>query len=159
MYASDNKYLEISTKGEKGRQMLETMKERAMTAHRRRGDEGFTLIELLVVIVILAILAAIVVFAVGGLNQKGQAEACKTDMKSIQTAEEAYFAKQSPGGVYASADELKAKGFITNLPTLHTITAPVGLPGSGNETGPAYTVAHTTTCNDATGIDDYQSPN
>ena len=61
---------------------------------RRRGDEGFTLIELLVVIVILAILAAIVVFAVGGITDKGQTSACDTDLKTIQTAEEAYFAAQ-----------------------------------------------------------------
>jgi general secretion pathway protein G len=122
MYASRWKCLEIPTKGEKGRQMLETIKDREV--RRRKGDEGFTLIELLVVIVILAILAAIVVFAVGGLNQKGQSEACKTDMKTIQTAEEAYFAKQSPGGTYASADELKAKGFITEVPSLHLIITP-----------------------------------
>ena len=77
-------------KGEKGDQMLETMKGRV--AHRRKGDEGFTLIELLVVIVILAILAAIVVFAVGGIGDKGQESACSTDLKTIQTAQEAFFA-------------------------------------------------------------------
>jgi general secretion pathway protein G len=158
VYVSNQKSLEIPTKGEKGRKMLETMKERALTAHRRKGDEGFTLIELLVVIVILAILAAIVVFAVGGLNTKGQTEACKTDMKSIQTAEEAYFARQSPGGVYASADELKFAGLITDLPTLHTILAPVGLHGSGTETGPGYQVGTTASC--SSGADSYtNSPN
>ena len=134
--------------------MLETIKGRAGTAQRRKGDEGFTLIELLVVIVILAILAAIVVFAVGGLNTKGQSEACKTDMKSIQTAEEAYFARQSPNGVYASADELKATGLITELPTLHAITTPA--PGIGS-TGPQYIVGQTPSCQNA--ADNYQSPN
>jgi len=152
MYAIDGKSLETPMKGEKGKQMLETMKGRV--AQRRKSDEGFTLIELLVVIVILAILAAIVVFAVGGLNTKGQTEACKTDMKSIQTAEEAYFARQSPNGVYASADELKATGLVTEVPTLHAITTPA--PGVGS-TGPQYVVGPTTTCN--TGADSYQSPN
>ncbi len=43
------------------------------------GAKGFTLIELLVVIVILGILAAVVVFAVGGITDKGQDSACKSE--------------------------------------------------------------------------------
>jgi general secretion pathway protein G len=152
MYASKRKCLGRAVKGEKGKQMLETIKGRE--AQRRKGDEGFTLIELLVVIVILAILAAIVVFAVGGLNTKGQSEACRTDMKTIQTAEEAYFAQDSPGGQYASAEELRAKGLITDVPTIHTITQPAG-PGA---TGPVYSVRPTTTCNDPV-KDSFDSPN
>ena len=58
-----------------------------------RHDEGFTLIELLIVIIILGILAAIVIFAVGGLSGQGATEACKTDGKTIDTAAEAYYAK------------------------------------------------------------------
>ena len=38
---------------------------------KRAGEGGFTLIELLIVIVILGILAAIVVFAVGGITDRG----------------------------------------------------------------------------------------
>ncbi len=71
---------------------------------RSGGSEGgFTLIELLVVITILGILAAVVVFAVGGLGDKGQGAACKTDYTEIQTAEEAYFAK---AGSYGTMDQL-----------------------------------------------------
>jgi general secretion pathway protein G len=135
MYSSKSKCLETQVKGEKGRLMLETIKGRE--AQRRKRDEGFTLIELLVVIVILAILAAIVVFAVGGLNQKGQSEACKTDMKTIQTAEEAFFANGTPGGAYTDAAGLVGAGFLTDAPSLHLITSPVGTPA----TGPSYTVA------------------
>ena len=58
-------------------------------------DEGFTLIELLVVIVILGILAAIVVFAVGGITDRGNQSACKSDLKNVEVAQEAYVAKNA----------------------------------------------------------------
>jgi prepilin-type N-terminal cleavage/methylation domain-containing protein len=58
---------------------------------RRRGDQaGFTLIELLVVIAVLAVLATIVIFNVVGVANRGRAAACVTDLKSIQTASDAY---------------------------------------------------------------------
>jgi prepilin-type N-terminal cleavage/methylation domain-containing protein len=60
---------------------------------RKAKDEGFTLIELLIVIIILAILAAIVVFAVGSTRKDSVNATCRTDVKSIQLAEEAYNTK------------------------------------------------------------------
>jgi prepilin-type N-terminal cleavage/methylation domain-containing protein len=68
-----------------------------MRARHATGEGGFTLVELIVVIAILAILSAIVVFAVGGITDKGQTSACKTDRQAIETAEEAYYANQDPG--------------------------------------------------------------
>lgn len=59
----------------------------------KRNDEGFTLIELLIVIVILGILATVVVFAVGGISDRGQDSACDTDRATLEVAIEAYFAK------------------------------------------------------------------
>jgi general secretion pathway protein G len=56
---------------------------------RKSKDEGFTLIELLIVVIILGILAAIVVFAVGSTRHDSVSATCKTDVKSIQLAEEA----------------------------------------------------------------------
>jgi prepilin-type N-terminal cleavage/methylation domain-containing protein len=58
----------------------------------RSGQGGFTLIELMIVIVILAILAGVVLFAVGGITNKGNVAACKADYATIGTAAEAYFA-------------------------------------------------------------------
>ena len=60
---------------------------------QKRNEGGFTLIELLIVIVILGILAAIVVFAVGGITDRGTKSACKSDVKTFEVAVEAYKAK------------------------------------------------------------------
>ena len=71
----------------------------------RSGESGFTLIELLIVIVILGILAAIVVFAVGGITDKGNQSACKSDLKNVEVAQEAYYAGKAPlgDGTYAAS--------------------------------------------------------
>lgn len=66
---------------------------------KRRGDEGFTLIELLIVIIILAILATIVIFAVGTTTKNAALASCKSTVKTVQTALEAYKA-QTPTGTY-----------------------------------------------------------
>lgn len=74
----------------------------------KKNDEGFTLIELLIVIVILGILATVVVFAVGGITDRGQDSACDTDRATLEVAVEAYFAK---AGHYPSAEsELTGTG-------------------------------------------------
>lgn len=56
------------------------------------SDGGFTLIELLIVIVILGVLAGIVVFSVRGIQDRGNVAACKTEVSTVQTAVEAYYA-------------------------------------------------------------------
>ena len=81
---------------------------------RKRLDagrqDGFTLIELLIVIVILGILAAIVVFAVGGITDRGDTSACKSDAKTVEVAAEAYRAQK--GSYAASVTELKNSSFL-----------------------------------------------
>jgi general secretion pathway protein G len=67
----------------------------------RKRDEGFTLIELLIVIIILGVLAAIVVFSVQGITDRGNTSACKSNVATINTAVEAYYAKT---GQYPNAD-------------------------------------------------------
>ncbi|WBQ07089.1 type II secretion system protein [Kribbella sp. CA-293567] len=68
----------------------------------RRNESGFTLIELLIVVVILGVLSGIVVFAVSGIQDRGNAAACKTDKKTVLVAVEAYYAKN---GAYPPAGE------------------------------------------------------
>jgi prepilin-type N-terminal cleavage/methylation domain-containing protein len=71
---------------------------------RHAHEGGFTLIELLIVIVILGVLSAVVVFAVGGISNKGNAAACQSDVKAVETAQEAYSASTTLGnGTYASS--------------------------------------------------------
>jgi general secretion pathway protein G len=67
----------------------------------RKSESGFTLIELLIVIVILGILAAIVVFSVRGIQDRGEESACKTELKTVETAVEAFYAKHNsyPAGL------------------------------------------------------------
>ena len=54
------------------------------------GSEGFTLIELLIVMLILGVLAATVVYAVQGITGNSVEAACGYDLKTVETAVEAY---------------------------------------------------------------------
>lgn len=101
---------------------------------RDSGEGGFTLIELLIVIVILGILAAIVVFAVGGITDRGDTSACKAEVKTLEVAIEAFRA-QSPSGAYpANIGDLTGGKFLRNAPKYvttnggGTITAVGSLP-------------------------------
>jgi prepilin-type N-terminal cleavage/methylation domain-containing protein len=81
----------------------------------RHEESGFTLIELLIVIVILGILAAVVVFAVNGIQARGTAAACKSDVASVTTAAEAAYAQT---GVYpATMGALVTAGFLHSVPS------------------------------------------
>ena len=91
------------------------MYQRLLTARDARRDEnGFTLIELLIVIVILGVLAAIVVFAVGGITDRGDSAACKADVKSVEVAQEAYYAKNK---AYATTTQLVNEKLLRSAPT------------------------------------------
>jgi general secretion pathway protein G len=87
----------------------------------KKQDEGFTLIELLIVIVILGILAAVVVFAVGGITDRGQESACDADFKTLEVAYEAYVAQW---GTASAPDEtdLVSGGFMRSDSDLMNIS-------------------------------------
>jgi prepilin-type N-terminal cleavage/methylation domain-containing protein len=92
----------------------------------KKNDEGFTLIELLIVIVILGILATVVVFAVGGITDRGQDSACDTDRATLEVAVEAYFAKA--GHYPLDQDELIVGDykFLRDVSTNYNITGTEG---------------------------------
>lgn len=97
---------------------------------RRRGQSGFTLIELLVVIAVLAVLATIVIFNVTGVVNRGTATACATDVKTVQTASDAYYndhTNQYPtagGGAGAIVmDDLTTIKPPATAPYIHTAPA------------------------------------
>ncbi|GAA0621267.1 prepilin-type N-terminal cleavage/methylation domain-containing protein [Kribbella sandramycini] len=106
---------------------------------RTKNESGFTLIELLVVIVILGVLSGIVVFAVSGIQDRGNAAACKTDKKSVEVAVEAYFAKN---GTYPPAGDpgwLELTSGVNQLlrsrPTGTGYTIALGINGSVTASG------------------------
>jgi prepilin-type N-terminal cleavage/methylation domain-containing protein len=93
-------------------------------------ERGFTLVELLVVIVILGILAAVVVFAVGGITGKGNSSACKIEVRTVNTATQAFLAESTanppayPAGPVASlAGQLIAANL---LPAGSNLTSSAG---------------------------------
>lgn len=94
--------------------MLERIRE------ARKNESGFTLVELLMVIVILGVLAGIVVFAVNGINDRGDVAACKSDVKNVEVAVEAYYASQPAPAAYpadaAAAQTATVPKFLHSWP-------------------------------------------
>jgi len=109
---------------------------------KRREEEGFTLIELLIVIIILGILAAVVIFGVSAFREDSVSKACKTDMKSVETAAQAYIAKNgsaagslsalSPTYLRTAPNEVSTVGdyYVTYTPTGGNATADPPVPPS-----------------------------
>ena len=109
----------------------------------RRNQSGFTLIELLIVIVILGILAAIVVFSVRGITDRGKVSACKSDVATVSTAVEAYYAQE--GTWAADIATLVSKGLIHADPgdvtyTPGTSTTNAVIKGAAGSDCAGYTV-------------------
>jgi prepilin-type N-terminal cleavage/methylation domain-containing protein len=92
----------------------------------KKNDEGFTLIELLIVIVILGILATVVVFAVGGITDRGQKSACETDKATLEVAIEAYFAKKNAYPPNQAILTVGTTKFLRDTSTNYTTTGGTG---------------------------------
>ena len=70
--------------------------------------KGFTLIELLIVVVIIGILAAIAIPKFAATKDKAKLASIKSDLRNIETAEEAYFSDHAAYGtdVQLATDKL-----------------------------------------------------
>jgi prepilin-type N-terminal cleavage/methylation domain-containing protein len=100
----------------------------------RTTDGGFTLIELLITVVILGVLAGVVVFAVGAFNNDGVQAACKADVKNVEVASEAFYAKQATPAYAASIAALVTAGYLRQAPASTKYTVAYD-PATGGATG------------------------
>ncbi len=99
------------------------------TPHRHDpcDEKGFTLVELLIVIVILGILATVVVFAVRSITDKGHENGEATDLRTLETANEAYWVEH---GTNATEQQLLDAGYIKELSTMFDLS----IDGAGSLT-------------------------
>lgn len=99
----------------------------------RKNQKGFTLIELLMVIVILGILAGVVVFAVNGINDRGEEAACKADVKNVEVAIEANYAQAGTYPADSAGDTVAQAAVVPKF--LHSWPAGIEYtPGGGTFT-------------------------
>lgn len=108
-------------------------------AAARREDRGFTLIELLIVIIILGVLAAIVVFSVRGISNNSKASACKTEIRTVETAIEAYYAKVGSYPATVNTLTTSPNKFLRKAPdgTVSSITGTDTIDATTGELTPA----------------------
>jgi general secretion pathway protein G len=98
-----------------------------------KQDKGFTLVELLIVIVILGILATVTVFAVRGITDQGETNACQTEKRSVETSIEAFYAQNDQTDPDALTDLVPL--YLKENPTYVTIDFTDSPPSVAPNTG------------------------
>ena len=76
-----------------------------------RKQQGFTIVELLIVIVVIGILAALVITTYTGIQAKARNSKRQTDVNSVQTHLEAYFAQN---GHYPSLADMNSSSWVSS---------------------------------------------
>ena len=102
----------------------------------RRARAGFTLIELLIVVVIIGILAAVALPQLGKARERGFYAALKSDLKSVQIAQEMYYYKH-----FRYTDDLEELGFT---PSARVTVSDITLGGAGGNQGWYASATHET---------------
>lgn len=72
---------------------------------RTNRQQGFTIVELLIVIVVIGILAALVISTYNGIQAKARNSKRESDINSVQTQIEAYFAQTGHYPSYADLSD------------------------------------------------------
>jgi general secretion pathway protein G len=95
-------------------------------------ERGFTLVELLVVIVILGVLAGVVVFAVGGITNSSKKSACQIEVRTVNSATQAFFAQKNAYPVVTPATDGAALiAFLQTSAGLNLLAAGSGSASAG----------------------------
>jgi prepilin-type N-terminal cleavage/methylation domain-containing protein len=107
---------------------------------KRREEGGFTLVEMLVVVSIIGVLASVAVMAMGSSTSTAKQTACKNDVATVQTAADAYAAKNNGTAATALTDLTSGTTpFLRSAPTSNDYSIKVT-----NGTAAAYNKAGTT---------------
>jgi len=77
----------------------------------RKQQSGFTIVELLIVIVVIGILAALVITTYTGIQAKARNSNRQSDVNSVQTHLEAYFAQN---GHYPSLTDMNDASWVSS---------------------------------------------